>query len=216
MKSINAKAKTLKDVNGMIKVSLNGEPVEVVHADTIHGLGAGLRQGEVIVNGNAGDYLGALNAGATIRVAKNTGKYAADNMTAGTMIIEGDADFGAAQYCYGGAIVIHGNAGDFTATMNKGATIIIGGNVGHDAGTYMLSGDLIVLGDAGENFANYLIRGNVFIGGAWKSLGHNTRVEPLSDQDLIYLQSYFNEFHLNADPKQFKRIIAASTKPFYK
>ncbi len=216
MISINAEAKSLKEVNRSIKLSLNGEPVEVKNADNIHGLGAGLRLGEVVISGNAGDYLGALNAGATIKVSQNVGKYAADNMTAGIMVIEGDAAFGAAQYCYGGTIVIRGDAGDFTATMNKGATVIVGGDVGSDAGTYMLAGNLIVIGQAGENFANYLIRGNVFIQGSWKSLGHNTQVETLSDQDLSLLQSEFARFQITADPAQFKRIAAASAKPFYK
>jgi glutamate synthase domain-containing protein 3 len=99
--------------------------------------------------------------------------------------------------------------------MNKGATIIVTGDVGDEAGTYMLKGDLIVVGDAGENFANCLIRGNVYIGGHWKSIGHNTRTEPLTDADKAKLRAYFESYQIQADPAIFKKIVAASEKPFY-
>ena len=110
---------------------------------------------------------------------------------------------------------MRGNAGDFTATMNKGAIVIVCGNVGDEAGTYMLKGDLIVVGDAGENFANCLIRGNVYIGGNWKSLGSNTKVEPLSAEDKAKLKAYIETYQNDADPATFKKIVAASEKPFY-
>ena len=193
MKTIDAKTKDLKTTSKALKEALNGQPVEVKNASHLHGLAGGLKHGEVIIRGEAGDYLGVLNDGTLIKVTDNAGQYAADNMTAGTLIVEGNAAYGAAQYCYGGTVVVHGDAGDFTATMNKGATVIIAGNVGDEAGTYMLNGDLIVAGDAGENFANYLIRGNVYIAGEWKSLGNNTRIEQLTVDDIDKLRALFDE-----------------------
>lgn len=215
MKTLNAQTADLKTVNHYLKENLNGKPVPVANATHLHGLAAGLKHGQVLVEGDAGDYLGVLNDGASIRVSHDVGRYLADNMTGGTVIVEGNAGFGAAQYCYGGTVVIYGDAGDFTATMNKGATIIVCGNVGDEVGTYMLKGDLIVLGGAGKNFANYLIRGSVFIRGEWESLGHNTRLEPLSQEDITRLSEYFATYHIEADPANFKKIVAASEKPFY-
>jgi glutamate synthase domain-containing protein 3 len=215
MKTIDAKAQDLKAVNHRLKGSPNSQPVIVKNVSHLHGLAAGLKQGEVVVQGSAGDYLGVLNAGATIKVTRNAGKYVADNMTAGTVIVEGSAEYGAGQYCYGGTVVVRGDAGDFTATMNKGATIIVVGNVGREAGTYMLKGDLIVVGNAGDNFANYLIRGNVYISGEWTGLGHNTRVEPLTAEDVSKLRALFEKYEINATPTAFKKIVAASEKPFY-
>ena len=136
-------------------------------------------------------------------------------MTAGTVIIEGNADHGAGQYCYGGTLIVRGSTGDFTATMNKGATIIVCGDVGSEAGTYMLKGDLVVVNNAGENFANYLIRGNIYIGGHWKSIGHNTKIEPLNNDDIAKLRAYFETYQIDADPVKFIKIVAASEKPFY-
>ncbi|RPI34784.1 MAG: tributyrin esterase [Chloroflexota bacterium] len=215
MKAIDAKTIDLKSANGAIKSSLNGQPVTVENAGHLHGLAAGLKHGEIVIQGSAGDYVGVLNDGATITVTKDAGNYVADNMTKGTVIIQGSTGYGAGQYCYGGTVVVHGNAGDFTATMNKGATVIVCGNVGKEVGTYMLKGDLIVAGDAGENFANYLIRGSVFIRGKWASLGNNTRQEPLTVDDKARLQAYFDKFDISADPATFKKIVAASEKPFY-
>ncbi len=216
MKTISAKSKDLKTINEAIRQNVNGTPVTVSSASHLHGLAAGLKHGEVVVQGRAGDYLGVLNAGASIRVTQGAGKYVADNMTAGTVIIEGDAGMGAAQYCYGGTVVIRGNAGDFTATMNKGAAIIVCGDVGDEVGTYMLKGDLVIVGNAGHNLANYLIRGSVFIGGTWQSLGHNTRLVPPADEDIARLRAYFDAHGIQADPTTFKKIVAASEKPFYK
>lgn len=215
METIDAKTQDLKALNFALKESVNGTPVKVRNASHIHGLAAGMKHGEIIIESNAGDYVGVLNAGATIQVTKDAGKYVADNMTSGTVIIDGNADYGAGQYCYGGTVVVRGNAGDFTATMNKGAVIIVAGNVGDEVGTYMLKGDLIVIGDAGDNFANYLIRGTVYIGGQWKSIGHNTKIEPLVDEDKAKLRGYFDYFQIQADPTTFKKIVAASEKPFY-
>ncbi len=215
MEILDAQSKDLKTVNKILKESLNGKPLTIKNASKLHGLAVGFKHGELIVDGNAGDYLGVLNAGATIRVKKNAARYLADNMTSGTVIVEGNADYGAGQYCYGGTIVIHGSAGDFTATMNKGATIIVAGDVGDEAGTYMLKGDLVVVGNAGKNFANYLIRGNVYLGGECKSYGHNTKFEPLTEHDLAALRGYFETYQIKSDPTTFKKIVAASEKPFY-
>ena len=215
MTVIEAKSKDLRYVNGTLKQSVNGKPVIVKDAGHLHGLAAGLQAGEVVVEGGGGDYLGVLNAGALITVEDNVGKYLADNMNSGTVIIKGNAGYGAGMYCYGGTLVIHGDAGDFTGSMNKGANIIIAGNVGDEVGTYMLAGDLVVVGNAGKNFANFLIRGNVFIKGDWESLGHNTRQVPLTAEDMTRLAGYFETYGISAAPAEFKKLIAASEKPFY-
>lgn len=215
MKAMNAKDFTLKEANAAIREKVNGTPLKIINASHLHGLAVGLKHGEVDIEGNAGDYLAALNAGATIHVSGNGGKYVADNMNSGTVIIDGNAEYGAAQYCYGGTVVIRGNAGDFTGTMNKGAVIIITGDAGNEVGTYMLKGDLIVVGNAGENFANYLIRGSVYLGGEYRSMGNNTKQVPMTEEDVLRLRALFETYQINADPTTFKKIVAASQKPFY-
>jgi glutamate synthase domain-containing protein 3 len=79
----------------------------------------------------------------------------------------------------------------------------------------MLKGDMVVVGNAGSNFANCLIRGTIYIRGNWASLGHNTRVEPLTEEDISKLRDYLKTYAMEATPEEFKKIVAASEKPFY-
>jgi len=214
--AVDARGRDLRAVSTELKQTVAKGPVVVRGADCLHGLVAGFESGDVTIEGNSGDYLGVVNAGATIRVTENAGRYLGDNMTDGLVIVEGDAGYGVGQYCYGGTIVIKGNAGDFTAVMNKGATIIIDGNVGDEVATYMLAGDLVVVGDAGKNLGNYLIRGNIYVGGEWASLGHNTLLAEMTQDDLDKLRGYFDEHGIDADATTFKKIVRLSEKPFYK
>jgi glutamate synthase domain-containing protein 3 len=213
---VDAKKRDLHFTNGELKQQLAQGPVTLRNTAHLHGLAVGLKSGEVILTGDSGDYLGALNDGATIRVEGNAGRYLADNMTHGVVVVEGDAGYGVGPYCYGGTIVVRGSAGDFTAVMNKGATIIIEGDVGDDVATYMLAGDLVILGNAGRNLGNYLIRGNIYIGGEWESLGNNTLLEEMEAEDVTKIRSYFDTFGVAADPTNLKKIVRLSEKPFYK
>jgi glutamate synthase domain-containing protein 3 len=206
----------LRAVNARLRGASPNGPIRIKDVAGLSGLAAGLEQGELLVDGQAGDYLAALNDGASIRVEGDVGCYLADNMTRGTVVVGGSAGHGAAPYCYGGVVVIKGDAGDFTAVMNKGATVIVGGDVGNDVATYMLDGDVIVVGDAGENLGNYLIRGSIYVGGEWKSLGHNTRLEVMTPDDVVKLQKLFKEYGIDAEPSSFRKVSPRSEKPFYK
>jgi len=213
---VDANGRDLRSVSTELKAAVAKGSVIVERAAHLHGLAAGLKGGEAIVKGDSGNYLGVLNNGATIRVKGNAGRYLADNMTRGTVIVEGDASYGVGAYCYGGTIMVKGNAGDFAAVMNKGATIIIGGDVGDEVATYMLAGDLVIVGDAGKDLGNYLIRGNIYVGGKWESLGHNTLLEEMTQADVAKLRGYFDEYGIEADPTNFRKIVRLSEKPFYK
>jgi glutamate synthase domain-containing protein 3 len=214
---IDAKGLTIQDVSKKVKKAVEkGEKVIIKNAKHVHGICSGLEKGSVIIKGDCGDYVGSVNSGATITVDGNSGNFIADNMTEGKIIVNGDAGYGAGQYCYGGLVVIKGNAGDFSGTMNKGAAVIITGNVGNEVGTYMVGGDIVVLGNTGKELANFLICGNVYIAGKWESLGHNTNPVEMTEEDISKLSKYFKEGSISANPKDFKKIIPLTDKPFYK
>jgi len=215
-RALNASGKDLRSASSELKRRLASGQVTVRNASRLDGLCAGLKSGEVIVEGDGGDYLGVLNDGATIEVKGNAGRYLADNMTKGTVLVRGDAGDGVGAYCYGGTIVVKGSAGDFAAVMNKGATIIVGGDVGDEVATYMLAGDVVIVGNAGGNLGNYLIRGSIYVGGEWTSLGHNTRVEEMTGADTTKLGSWLSSHGIEADPARFRKIVRLSEKPFYK
>ena len=214
---VDASKGDLRSISTELKKLVLEEPVTIRKSAHLHGLLAGFKGGELIVEEDSGDYLGALNDGAIIRVTGNAGRYLADNMTSGTVIVEGDAGYGAGQYCYGGTMVIRGSAGDFTGVMNKGATLIVEGDVGDEVATYMLAGNLIILGNAGANLGNYLILGTIYIGGTWASLGHNTLLEDgLSEADRMKLRTLFDQYGVEGDPDSLVKIVRLSERPFYK
>lgn len=215
---IDASNKDLKMVNSEIKKAIKDGISKIVieNATHIHGLAAGLSHGNIIINGDVGDYLAALNNGAIITVNGNAGKFLADNMTNGVVIVNGNAGYGAAVYCYGGIVVIRGNATDFLGALNKGAIIIIEGEVGNNVGTYMVGGEIIIVGDGGKNIGDWFIRGNIFIGGKWQSLGHNCKEVPIENEDIKRLEEYFKRFNVNANPTRFKKLIPISIKPFHR
>ena len=70
METIDAKNKGIRAVNKTLRETLNGQPMVVKNAGHLHGLAAGLNSGEVRIQGDAGDYLGVLNDGATIIVTE--------------------------------------------------------------------------------------------------------------------------------------------------
>lgn len=215
--AVDASGCDLRTISHQLRAAVTDKDAVTVSGVThLHGLLAGLRDGDVTIEGDSGDYLGVLNDGAAIRVRGNAGRYLADNMTRGVVVVDGDAGYGVGQYCYGGTVVVRGNAGDFTAVMNKGATIIVGGDVGDETATYMLAGDLIVLGNAGSNLGNYLIRGNIFVAGSWESMGHNTLLCEMTEEDRGKLSRLFAEHHIDGDPARFRKIGPLSEKPFYK
>ncbi len=214
--ALDVKDLDLKAASAAIVRAAGGQALEIRNAAHLHGVLAGKKKGEYIVVGDGGDYLGVLTDGAKITVKGNAGKYVADNMTRGLVVVEGSADYGAGLYPYGGTLVVRGNSGDFTATMNKGATIIIGGDVGDEAGTYHLAGTFVVVGNAGRNFGNYLIRGTLYLGGECRSLGNNTMLEVMTPEDVQKLRALFEQHGIQADPAKFKKIVARSEKPFYK
>ncbi len=212
---LDVKTYDLRAAGQILKQAPHDRMVEIHDAAHLHGFLAGLKEGEYTILGEAGDYLGVLNDGATIEVMGNAGQYVGDNMTRGLIVVQGNAGYGAGLYPYGGTLVIHGHAGDFTATMNKGATIIVKGNVGDECATYHLAGDFIVVGNAGLNFGNFLIRGTLYIGGEFASQGHNTRVEELTVEDKQKLRRLFEQYDINTDVERFRKLVAKSTKPFY-
>ncbi|MCL6429506.1 MAG: tributyrin esterase [Anaerolineae bacterium] len=216
VRELVAEGRDLRAVSAELRRAVAQGPVTIRHAGHLHGLAAGLSEGDILIDGDAGDYLGVLNDGAYIHVTGNAGRYLADNMTSGTVVIDGSCGDGAGQYCYGGTIVVRGSAGALTAVMNKGATILIAGDVGNEAATYMLGGDVVILGDAGARLANYLIRGAIYVGGTWRSLGHNAVQAELDAADLEKLTAWFRRFDIAGDVPSLKKVVSLSQRPFYK
>ncbi len=144
----------------------------------LNGLGAGMRQGRLVVEGDAGDRVGAGMQGGEIAVRGSAGDWAGAAMAGGVLRIEGDAGYraggalaGAPRGMTGGVVLIGGSTGDEAGTAMRRGLVAVGGSAGARAGFHAIAGTVLVLGDAGEAPAFATKRGSLIVFG---------RAEPLA------------------------------------
>jgi formylmethanofuran dehydrogenase subunit C len=118
------------------------------------GLGAGLTQGEVVIEGDVGDDVGAGMAGGSIHVRGHAGDR------------PGGAAAEARRGMTGGELVIRGAAGADAGLRMRRGLLAIGGNAGDRAGAGMIAGTVVILGDAGASAGLWSKRGSVVALGA--------------------------------------------------
>lgn len=142
-------------VDSLFKVAGGYESVlEICNScDKLDRIGEAMTGGQVIVQGNAGAYLGARMKDGKIEVQGNVGAYGATGMR-------------------GGFIHIKGNAGDFLAAAipgdpkgMQGGTVLVTGNTGERTGDRMRRGALLIEGDTGDYCGSRMIAGTIAVGG---------------------------------------------------
>ncbi len=211
---LDCAGKSLRAVSFEVKRK-GGERIELKSAEKIDGLCAGLKKGSITIKGDAGDYLGGLNAGAGVLVEGNAGRFAGDCMGAGEIIIKGNAGFGPGSYIMGGSLLVKGNAGDNAGQMAKGGTILIAGNAGERTGLYMMGGTIIIAGNAGERTGDFMTRGEIFVRGKIAGLGENAKEDVLTARDEDDLNAIFRKYGLGENPSKYKKIVPEKLRLFY-
>jgi len=133
-------------------------------------IGAGMAEGSIEVEGDAGAYLGQDMRGGQILVRGNCGDFCASGLCGGFIRIDGDAgDFlGAAapserQGMRGGQVLVRGSAGDRVADRMRRGDILIEGDVGDYCCSRMLAGTVAVLGDIGASIGIGMRRGTLLL-----------------------------------------------------
>ncbi len=122
LKKLGDLFKIEEDPSETPSITINGDVSEVRR------IGAGMKNGEIVINGNVGMHLGEKMAGGKITVNGNAGQWAGCVMKKGLL-------------------EIHGDAGDYLGSPYrgisegmKGGKIIVDGNVGSDSGCYVGGG----------------------------------------------------------------------------
>ncbi|MCY3878647.1 MAG: GXGXG motif-containing protein [Rhodobacteraceae bacterium] len=154
-----------------------------------HGLGVGiLSRLNLVVEGSLGYFGIGLIDGPNVRVNGRVGWSCAENMMAGTVIVEKNAGstFGAA--IRGGDLVCRGSVGSRTGIDMKGGTIIVGGDTGALSGFMMQRGRMIFCGNAGKNLGDSMYDGTIFVGGSIRSLGVDAVEAELTELDQHWLK----------------------------
>ena len=176
-----------------------------------HSLGVGIL-GRLMLTfeGSLGYFGCGLIDGPNIQVSGRVGWSCAENMMAGTVVIERNAGslFGAA--IRGGDLVCKGDAGSRTGIDMKGGTILVGGSTGAFSGFMMQRGRMVVLGNAGKNLGDSMYDGTIYVGGKIESLGVDAVPGEMTDLDLAWLSRKLARYGLKApnDVQNMQKIVA--------
>lgn len=176
-----------------------------------HSLGVGiLNRLRLTFEGSLGYFGCGLIDGPNVRIKGRVGWSCAENMLAGTVVIEKNAgsSFGAA--LRGGDLVCKGDVGGRTAIDMKGGTILIGGRTGAFSGFMMQRGRIVVLGDAGKNLGDSMYDGIIYVGGKIASLGIDAVPSEMTDADVTWLRRKLKMYGLEAPNgvENMKKIVA--------
>ncbi len=153
-----------------------------------HGVGVGiLNRARITFEGSLGYFGCGLIDGPNVHITGRVGWSCAENMMAGTVVIEGNggSTFGAA--IRGGDLVCKGDVGSRTGIDQKGGTIIVGGRTGAFSGFMMQRGRMVVCGDAGRNLGDSMYDGTIYVGGQVTDLGVDCVPGELTELDVKWL-----------------------------
>ncbi|MGQ0457795.1 MAG: hypothetical protein ACT4OU_12135 [Hyphomicrobium sp.] len=210
----DAKNMDTNGVNAQIrKLMSEGNGTIVVHnPGARHSLGVGiLNRLQLYFEGSLGYFGCGLIDGPNVHIKGRVGWSCAENMLAGTVVIEKNAGstFGAA--IRGGDLVCKGDVGARVGIDQKGGTIIIGGRAGAFCGFMMQRGRMVILGDAGKNLGDSMYDGTIYVGGKIAGLGVDAVEGEMTDLDVAWLERKLKMYDMTA-PKGVanqKKILAA-------
>jgi methylamine---glutamate N-methyltransferase subunit B len=177
-----------------------GNGTVVVHnPGAKHSLGVGiLNRLQLYFEGSLGYFGCGLIDGPNVRIKGRVGWSCAENMMAGTVVIEKNAGscFGAG--IRGGDLVCLGDIGGRTGIDMKGGTIITAGRTGAFSGFMMQRGRMVVLGDAGKNLGDSMYDGIIYVGGKIESLGVDAVDAEMTESDVGWLTRKLRMYGLDA------------------
>jgi glutamate synthase domain-containing protein 3 len=153
-----------------------------------HGVGVGILNRLNLTFTDSLGYFGCgLIDGPNVHIKGRVGWSCAENMMAGTVVIDGNAGstFGAA--IRGGDLVCKGSVGARTGIDQKGGTILVGGKTGAFSGFMMQRGRMIICGDAGMNLGDSMYDGTIYVGGEVEELGVDCVPGEMTELDVRYL-----------------------------
>lgn len=164
-----------------------------------HALAVGiLNRLNLTIEGSLGYFGCGLIDGPNIRIRGRVGWSCAENMMAGTVLIEKNAGstFGAAMR--GGDLVCKGDVGARVGIDMKGGTIIIGGRAGAFCGFMMQRGRMVILGDAGKNLGDSMYDGTIYVGGKIAGLGVDAVPAEMTELEAQWLERKLKMYGLAA------------------
>ena len=147
-------------------ITING------NVDEVRRIGSGMKNGEIVINGNAGMHLGEKMAGGKITVQGDAAGWAGSDMKKGLIEIMGNAGAylaspyrGSSTGMRGGKIIVHGNVGSDVAVFMKGGAIKVHGDAGPFLGFRMCDGAVHIEKNAGTRIGACMTGGKIVVSG---------------------------------------------------
>ena len=206
--TIDALDMTPREINGEIRALMEKGIGNIIVDNPMsrHGVGVGILNRVNLTFSDSLGYFGCgLIDGPNVHIKGRVGWSCAENMMAGTVVIDGNAGstFGAA--IRGGDLVCKGSVGARTGIDQKGGTIIVGGKTGAFSGFMRQRGRMIILGDAGMNLGDSMYDGTIYVGGEVEELGVDCVPGEMTELDIRYLTSKLDLYGMKA-PKGVEKI----------
>ena len=173
--------------------------ITILNPGAKHSLGVGiLSRLNLKFEGSLGYFGCGLLDGPNVVVTGRVGWSCAENMMAGTLVVEKNAGstFGAA--IRGGDLVCKGDVGSRTGIDQKGGTILVGGRTGAFSGFMMQRGRMVILGDAGKNLGDSMYDGTIYVGGKIADLGVDAVEADMTDLDCQWLKRKLELYGMEA------------------
>ena len=198
---IDAENRSASEVNLTIRTLMEEGygSITILNPGAKHSLGVGiLSRLNLKFEGSLGYFGCGLLDGPNVVVTGRVGWSCAENMMAGTLVIEKNAGstFGAA--IRGGDLVCKGDVGSRTGIDQKGGTILVGGRTGAFSGFMMQRGRMVILGDAGKNLGDSMYDGTIYVGGKIADLGVDAVEADMTDLDCEWLKRKLELYGMDA------------------
>lgn len=161
-------------VGDLFQVSGGGVPTLHVQGALarVDGLGEGMADGTLVIEGDAGARVGASMQGGTIEVRGSVGRDAGLAMSGGRLHVRGGAGErlganapGEGAGMRGGEILVEGAVGAECGARMRRGLIVVRGAVGSDAGRDLIAGTLVAFGTVADDAASGNRRGTLVAAG---------------------------------------------------
>lgn len=191
-------APNTKDINRAIRsyAEANKKSVSIDRIKNNNHIAVGLDKPVkvTIERGPAGDFFGALNAGANIILNGSAGRFVGSTMSAGAVRVNGDVADGLGVYMSGGLVLIKGDCSGAVGNHMKGGVIIVDGDAKGEVGEGMVGGEIYITGNVEGTIGTDLKGGRIFVAGEMPELHDNVKVKPVGPKELSAIKDYHEQF----------------------
>lgn len=191
-------APTTKEINRALRsyAEANKKSVSIDRIKNNNHIAVGLDKPVkvTIERGPAGDFFGALNAGAIIILNGSAGRFVGSTMSSGEVRVNGDVADGLGVYLSGGLVSVKGDCSGAVGSHMKGGIIIVDGDVKGDVGGSMIGGEIYITGDVDGTIGSDLRGGRIFVAGKMPELHDNVKVKPVGPKELAAIKDHHERF----------------------